>query len=124
MKKWFCTSEGGLDAAVKMAAYAAGVLISKNNKALATAILPVAQGIKSTIDNGTDNAALNAILREAITELAGKVSDDPIIEGAVTQVLASLEIDIPAGTFPVLDNAVIKDLVGSFVAGMMAVIQG
>jgi hypothetical protein len=120
MSKWFCFTEAGLDPAIKMATYTAGFLMSKNNPALAKVSLPVAQGIQKTVDGGTDNGALNAILKEGITEIVGQVSTDPLIQAAVAGVLASLKIDIPGGSIPVFSNALIKELVDSFVGGMAA----
>jgi hypothetical protein len=120
MKKWFCTSENGLDPAVKTAAYMAGYLVAKNNPVFAGSALPVAKGIQATVNGGGDNGALNAVLREAVTELAGKVSDDAVAKAAVLGVLSSLDIDIAAGSFPALENEKIKGLVDSFVAGMTA----
>jgi hypothetical protein len=120
MSKWFCSKEGGLDVAIKTAAYAAAFLIAKNNKELSRSILPVAVGIKTTVDGGSDNAALNSVLREAITELVNKVSFDAVIQAEVYGVLSLLNINIPEGVFPAFSNEVIIELVDSFVAGLTA----
>lgn len=120
MSKWFCQTNSGLDVAIKTAVYAAAFLCAKNNKVLAAAILPVATGIKTTVDAGGDNAGMNAVLKEAITELADKVSSDATIQAAVAGVLSSLNINISTGAFPNFSNTVITELIDSFVAGLTA----
>jgi hypothetical protein len=120
--KWFCFSEGGLNQQVKAAVYMAGFLVAKNNLALAVSALPVAKGIQAAVDGGGDNAALNAMIKEAIVELIPKVSTDPVVTAAVGAVLVPLGINVPAGTFPTMDNATIKDLIDSFVAGVTAAV--
>jgi hypothetical protein len=120
MKSWFCSNSDGLDATIKTAVYAAGYLIGKNNKDKATAILPVALAAKSAVESGADNGALNALLKEEITALVPLVSNDPVIEAAVAGVLSSLNISVYGNVFPTFTNAVIKDLVNSFVSGMQA----
>ena len=118
MTKWFCADTSSLEPAIKMAANAAGFAIAKNNVDLVKRILPVAQGIQKTVDAGTDNAALNSILKETVTELLPLVSDNPLIQMAVEAALTAVNINVPAGTFPALGNPEIKDLVDSFVAGL------
>jgi carbamoylphosphate synthase large subunit len=120
MKSWFCSNTDGLDATIKTAVYAAGYLIGKNNKDKATAILLVAMATKTAVESGTDNGALNAILREEITALVPLVSNDPVIEASIAGVLSSLNISVTDSVFPTFTNAVIKDLVNSFVSGLQA----
>ena len=119
MKKWFCKSEGqGLDATTKIAVYAAGYNVAKNNPKLLAAVLPVATGIKETVDNGADNEILNAVLKDAIASLVERVSDDVVIQGCIAGVLAQLKIDVTSAAALELSNATIKDIIDSFVAGM------
>lgn len=117
MKKWFCKSEG-LDATTKIAVYTAGYCVAKNNQGILASVLPVAQGIKETIDNGADNEIMNAVLKDAIASLVERVSDDVVIQGAIAGVLAQLKIDVTSAAELELSNATIKDIIDSFVAGM------
>jgi len=117
VKKWFCKSEG-LDATTKIAVYTAGYCVAKNNQKILAAVLPVALGIQETVDNGADNEAMNAILKDAIASLVENVSGDVVIQGAVAGVLAQLKIDVTGAADLELSNAAIKDLIDSFVAGM------
>jgi hypothetical protein len=120
MKTWFCVTEQGLPVTIKIGINTAGYLIKKNNPALITRILPVAEGIKQTIDTGTDNAAMNAILAEAIGELTGHIAGDPVIEAAISATLSQLKIDVvdkKVAPFA-FSNEVLKDIIDSFVAGL------
>jgi hypothetical protein len=120
MKSWFCSNTDGLDVTIKTSVYAAGYLIGKNNKDKAVAILPVALAAKSAVEAGTDNGALNALLKEEIAVLVPLVSNDPVIEAAVAGVLSSLNISVSGNVFPTITNTAIKDLVNSFVSGLQA----
>lgn len=120
-KKWFCVDEEGLDPHIKTGAFMAAYLIAKNNKELTKSAMPVALAIQKQVDAGGDNEALNALLKQTITELVGKFTDkDPVIKQAIDTLLSSLKINVPAGTFPVLTNKKIDELVDSFVNGMQA----
>ena len=118
MKKWFCSSDEGLGASVKMLIYTAGYAIAKNNKDLAARCLPVANGILDTLVNDGENGAINAMLKEAMQELVEHASDDVVIQGAVLAAIDSLGIDLSAAEPPKLKNEAIKDLLKSFVAGV------
>lgn len=117
---FLCASNSGLSVATKILATAAGTAVKMNNPALVTAGMPVIEGIKTAIDGGTDNATMNVVLKEGITALTKNVSSDPVIMAAVEAALSAININVPAGTFPTLDNAAIKDLVDSFCAGLGA----
>lgn len=120
-KKWFCFDEEGLEPLIKTGAFMAAYLIAKNNKELAKSAMPVALAIQKQVDAGGDNDALNALLKQTIVELSGKFTDkDPVIKQAIETLLSSLKINVPAGTFPVLTNKKIDELVDSFVNGMQA----
>jgi len=119
-KSWFCSEEGGLDPAIKMAINIAAQMVAANNPALALAIKPVALGVKAEIDGGTDNAAMNTVFKEVVQKLVSEVTDAPTA-AKINAVLGMLNIDIPAAKFPVLSNKTLQDVIDSFVSGFTAV---
>ena len=124
MNKWICHNKEGLPVVIKIAINTAGFMIAKNNPELAKRALPVAKGIQETIDNGVNNEAMNALLKEAIGTLVGKIDADPIILAAVNMALTQLKIDV-AGNIPLtFDNQTLRDIIDSFVAGLETAVKG
>jgi hypothetical protein len=121
MNSFFCKSSG-LGVAVKLLINAAGVAVARNNIELAKTALPIAKGILEVIDKGIDNEAVNNQLREVITALVEKSSNNPAIVAAISIALSDLNIDL-TGKFPTFDNAEIKDILNSFIAGAEAGIR-
>jgi hypothetical protein len=121
----FCKStEETLDTVIKVAANAAGVAVAINNPALMTAILPVAVVLKNKIDGTqattTDNQVINRLIQQGIIDLVDKVKASPIVMVEVNVVLNAIGVNIAEAKFPVLSNAVIIELIDSFVAGLQA----
>jgi hypothetical protein len=114
MSSLFCGS------AIKMAANAAGLAVAIQNPAMATSIMPVALVLQAKIDGGSDNAVLNGLIQQGITDLLGKVSTNPIIMVEANAILGLLNFDAVTGKLPTIKNATIKEVVDSFMLGMKA----
>jgi hypothetical protein len=121
MSSFFCGTPN-LDAVIKDSAYLAGFAVASNNTELAKSILPVAQATMITIDGGSDNAALNALFQAKLTALIAATSTNPIITLAINLVLNKIGFNPQLPSVTVFSNAMMKELVDSFVAGVTAVI--
>lgn len=120
MPSLFCSNTG--NTILKIASNAAGIAVAMNNPALAASIMPVADVLQAKIDGGSDNAVLNALLQQGITELLGQVKANPIIMIEANAVLSALNFDAVTGKLPTIDNATIKLVIDSFMAGMKAAV--
>ena len=114
MKKWFCHTEE-LSSVIKMAAYDAGYLVTKNNKDLIGKILPVTDGILKTIEAGTSQEVVNAIFKESVEVLLTKV--DPIVAASIALVLTQANFNVGEKKDPQMKVDVIKGLVEAFTNG-------
>ena len=118
MSSWFC-SEEELSPAIKIMAFDAGYLITKNNPEKAKVMLPVAQDYMKTIDAGLSNETMNLVFRQASQELLGQI-EDPMIQANIMFVLSQVKFD-PKLPKVELSNKVIKGIVDNFVQGMSMV---
>lgn len=114
MSSLFCGS------AVKLAANAAGIAVAIQNPALVVSIMPVADALQAKIDGGSDNAVMNGLLQQGITELLGQVNTNPMIMIEANAVLSLLNFDAVTGKLPTIKNATIKEVIDSFMTGMKA----
>ena len=114
MSTLFCGS------AVKLTANAVGIAVAIQNPTLAMAIAPVAAQLKAKVDGGSDNAVLNGLIQQGITELLGTVKENPIIMIEANAVLSALNFDAVTGKLPTISNPIIIELVDSFVQGLQA----
>lgn len=119
MENWFCNSEK-LNSLARLTVWSAGYAVFKNNPSLAKAAKPVAEGILSLIDKGGQNDAVNAILKEAVGDLSERVTDDPVIQMAITEAVTIIGLDLSETNLP-LPNDTIKEIVTVFLKGIQAV---
>jgi hypothetical protein len=116
MSSLFCGS------AIKLAANVAGVAVAIQNPAMAQSILPVAEVLQAKIDGGSDNAVMNVLIQQGITDLLGQVSTNPIIMIEANAVLNLLNFDAVTGKLPTINNATIREVVDNFMTGMKAAV--
>lgn len=119
MEKWFCNSEK-LSSLARIAVFAAGHAIFKNNPSLAKAAVPVAEGILALIGKDGQNDVVNRVLKEAVVDLTERVSDDPVIQMAISEAVSVIGLDLSGKDLP-LPNDTIKEIVTVFLNGIQTV---
>jgi hypothetical protein len=114
MSRLFCGN------AIKLAANAAGVAVAIYEPELVKSVLPVVVAFQAKIDGGSDNAVLNSLLQQGITELLPAVKDNPVVMIEANALLTAINFDAVTGKLPVLSNADVKAVIDNFVIGMQA----
>lgn len=98
----------------KLAIKAAGMVILANNPELAVTIVPAASALRTLVDKGGDNAAMNGLVQEGIASLLAHSGMSDPIKADFNIALGLLNFDIPSGKLPILDSPTIIDIVDTF----------